>query len=94
MFVLLAKEVVYSYEDCLPFLEKGSRVFLIDYSGWEYAVARELTVDNYDAIVAEAYAEHRSGYLEIYCDVLLFENGSIVSVPKGEYEVGIVGEVE
>lgn len=88
MLILLYKETVGSYEAALPYIEKGEKVVEIMYDDSWFPSAREITAENYDAIVAEAY-ETRS-FPRLYCAVLMFQNDSIVSVPKGTYEIAIV----
>ena len=91
MIVLLAKETVYSFEDCLKYIENNKKVIKVEYDG-DFLIGREITKDNYDELVCEFYEEEQ-GFAEIYCDVMVFENESIVNVPKGEYEIEMIGEI-
>lgn len=92
--ILLAKKVVYDYNKAFEFLDKGKKVIDISYNSDTWAlIGYELTYKNFDERLSY-YLKYNSNCAPVlYCDVLIFDNKSKIDIPKGDYEIGIVSEL-
>ena len=96
--ILLSKKLVHDFDEIIDDVTKHKMIIFLDYDdeNWSY-IGRIINENNYDDFVAYFWQNYNKGghycFPDIYVDVKIIENGSLINIEKGKYYIQEVGEI-
>ena len=90
--IILAKQIKYDFDDIVQDVLENKSIIAVTCDD-DHMYGIRITNDNFDEKVAE-YWESNHYIPSIFVDCLIYENNSVVNIPKGEYIVQHVAQIE